>query len=87
MHVSTLWWSYSRVFRMLFEKPVLLTADHWYVAVALVSSPSGASSDAGSSGKKDIQGPERSVHWSYIHVHVYIYMYMHVHMYMGSSPT
>lgn len=47
-------------FRILFEKPVLLTANHWYTAVAVVSSPSGASSDAGSSGQREIQGPERS---------------------------
>ena len=45
--------------RLLFEKPVLLTAGHWYTAVALVASPSGASSDAGSSGQREMVGPER----------------------------
>ena len=45
--------------RVLFDKPVLLTADHWYVAYAAVSSPSGASSDAGSSGQSEVQGPDK----------------------------
>ena len=34
-----LWCMCVCVFRMLFEKPVLLTADYWYTAVACVSSP------------------------------------------------
>ena len=50
---------YTYLHRMLFEKPVLLSADHWYTAVAVVSSPSGASSDAGSSGQREITGPEK----------------------------
>ncbi len=45
--------------RILFEKHVLLTANHWYVAYAGVSSPSGASSDAGSSGQNVMQGPDK----------------------------
>ena len=49
----------SNKHRILFEKPVLLTADHWYTAFAAISSPSGASSDAGSSGQREIQGPEK----------------------------
>lgn len=44
---------------ILFDKPVLLTADNWYVAFASISSPSGASSDAGSSGQSEIQGPDK----------------------------
>ena len=45
--------------RVLFDKPILLTADHWYVAWAAVSSPSGASSDAGSSGQNEVHGPDK----------------------------
>ena len=76
------------VFRMLFEKPVLLTADHWYTAVACVSSPSGASSDAGSSGQREIMGPERCSTYSTC---MYMYIYLHVctmcvsYIYMCSS--
>ena len=45
--------------RVLFDKCVLLTADHWYVAHASVSSPSGASSDAGSSGQNTVTGQDK----------------------------
>ena len=45
--------------RVLFDKPVLLTPDHWYVAYAAVSSPVGASSDAGSSGQQEVQGTDK----------------------------
>ena len=66
------------VFRMLFEKPVLLTADHWYTAVACVSSPSGASSDAGSSGQREITGPERcSTFTAHVNTCMFMYMYMY----------
>ena len=58
---------------MLFEKPVLLTADHWYTAVACVSSPSGASSDAGSSG----QDQRGAVHTAHVYVST-LYIYLHV---------
>ena len=61
------------VFRMLFEKPVLLTADHWYTAVACVSSPSGASSDSGSS-EQDQRG---AVHTAHVQVCT-LYIYLHV---------
>ncbi len=47
--------------RVLFDKCVLLVADHWYVAFAGVSSPSGASSDAGSSGQNTVQGHDKLV--------------------------
>lgn len=49
----------TKTFRLLFEKPVLLKADWWYVAHVAVSSPSGASTDAGSSGMANITGPEK----------------------------
>ena len=45
--------------RILFDKCVLLKADHWYVAFASISSPSGASSDAGSSGQNTVQGSDK----------------------------
>ena len=48
-----------QTYRVLFDKPVLLTADHWYVAFAAVSSPAGASSDAGSSGQQEVQGTDK----------------------------
>ena len=66
------------VFRMFFEKPVLLTVDHWYTAVACVSSPSGASSDAGSSGQREITGPERcSTFTAHVNTCMFMYMYMY----------
>ena len=34
----------QQTYRILFDKPVMLMADHWYVAYASVSSPSGSSS-------------------------------------------
>ncbi len=49
----------QQTFRVLFDKCVLLTANHWYVAYAGISSPSGASSDAGSSGQNLFQGPDK----------------------------
>jgi len=49
----------QQTYRVMFDKPVLLVADHWYVAYAAVSSPSGASSDAGSSGQSELQGPDK----------------------------
>ena len=49
----------QQTFRVLFEKPPLLTANHWYVAYAAVMSPSGASSDAGSSGQSEVQGHDK----------------------------
>ena len=45
--------------RILFDKPVMLMAGHWYVAYASVSSPSDSSSDAGSSGQNEIQGQDK----------------------------
>ena len=50
----------QQTYRVFFEKPVMLFADHWYVACVSVSSPSGSSSDAGSSGQTEIQGQDRS---------------------------
>ena len=49
----------QQTYRVMFDKPVLLAANHWYVAYAAVSSPSGASSDAGSSGQCELQGPDK----------------------------
>lgn len=49
----------QQTYRIFFEKPVMLLADHWYVACASVSSPSGSSSDAGSSGQNEIQGQDK----------------------------
>lgn len=48
-----------QTYRVLFEKPVLLVPDHWYVAFAAISSPVGASSDAGSSGLQEVQGSDK----------------------------
>ena len=48
-----------QTYRVLFDKPVLLTAKHWYLAYAAISSPVGASSDAGSSGQQEVQGPDK----------------------------
>lgn len=48
-----------QTYRVLFEKPVLLIPDHWYVAFAAISSPVGASSDAGSSGLQEVQGSDK----------------------------
>ena len=45
--------------RVFFDKPVLLSADHWYLAYVAISSPQGASSDAGSSGQASVSGPEK----------------------------
>lgn len=47
--------------RVLFDKFVLLTAGHWYVAYASITSPSGASSDAGSSGQVTTTGQDKLV--------------------------
>ena len=49
----------QQTYRILFDKPVMLMAGHWYVAYASVSSPSGSSSDAGSSGQNEIQGQDK----------------------------
>lgn len=51
----------QQAYRILFDKPVLVQADHWYVVCASISSPSGSSSDAGSSGQSEIVGPDKSV--------------------------
>ena len=49
----------QQTYRVFFDKPVLLTADHWYLAYAAIASPMGASSDAGSSGQAGVSGPEK----------------------------
>ena len=49
----------QQTYRVFFDKPLMLLADHWYVASASVSSPSGSSSDAGSSGQNEITGQDR----------------------------
>ena len=49
----------QQTYRILFDKPVMLMAGHWYVAYASVSSPSGNGSDAGSSGQNKIQGQDK----------------------------
>ena len=49
----------QQTYRIFFEKPVMLLANHWYVAMSLISSPSGSSSDAGSSGQSEIQGQDK----------------------------
>ena len=49
----------QQTYRIFFDKPVMLLADHWYVAACSVSSPSGSSSDAGSSGQNEIQGQDK----------------------------
>ncbi len=46
----------QQTYRVLFDKPALLQADHWYVACASITSPSGSSSDAGSSGQAVLTG-------------------------------
>lgn len=51
--------SRMQTYRVLFDKPILLSADHWYAAYAAVSSPAGASSDAGSSGQQEVQGADK----------------------------
>ena len=51
----------QQTYRIFFDKPVMLFAEHWYVVRASVSSPGGTSSDAGSSGQASVQGPDRSV--------------------------
>ena len=48
-----------QTYRVLFDKPVLLTPDHWYVAYAAITSPVGASSDAGSTGLQEVQGSDK----------------------------
>ena len=50
----------QQTYRVLFDKPILAHADHWYVVCASVSSPSGISSDAGSSGQSEVTGQDRS---------------------------
>ena len=49
----------QQTYRMFFPKPALLKADNWYVAYAAIVSPSGTSSDAGSSGQAEIVGPDK----------------------------
>lgn len=49
----------QQTYRIFFDKPVMLLADHWYVVCSSVSSPSGSSSDAGSSGQSEIQGQDK----------------------------
>ena len=49
----------TKTCRLLFDKPVLLTAGRWYVAYAAITSPTGASSDAGSSGQHSVTGPDK----------------------------
>ena len=51
----------TKTCRLLFDKPVLLTGGRWYVAYAAVTSPTGASSDAGSSGQQNVTGPDKLV--------------------------
>lgn len=51
----------SKTCRLLFDKPVLLTAGRWYAAYASVNSPTGASSDAGSSGQSSVTGSDKLV--------------------------
>lgn len=43
---------------MLFEEPVLLTANSWYVALAKISGPS---SDCGSNGQYVVTGEDQYV--------------------------
>ncbi len=49
----------QQTYRLFFEKPVMLLAEQWYVALSCVSSPSGSSSDAGSSGQSELQGQDK----------------------------
>ena len=49
----------TKTYKLLFEKPVLLKADMWYIAYAAIASPSGASTDAGSSGQNTVTGPDK----------------------------
>ena len=51
----------QQTYRILFDKPIMLVADQWYVVCASISSPSGSSSDAGSSGQTEIQGQDKLV--------------------------
>ncbi len=51
----------QQTYRVLFDSPALLKANNWYVAWAAVSSPSGASSDAGSSGQAEVQSSDKYV--------------------------
>lgn len=51
----------QQTYRILFDKPVLVMADHWCVVCASITSPSGSSSDAGSAGQAEIIEPDKSV--------------------------
>ncbi len=49
----------QQTFRLILDKPVVLLAGHWYVASATITSPSGSSSDAGSSGQTEVRGQDK----------------------------
>jgi len=49
----------QQTYRVFFDKPVLLQADHWYIVCASITSPGGSSSDAGSSGQAEIMGSDK----------------------------
>lgn len=49
----------NKTYRLLFDRPVVLLADHWYVVHVMIVSPSGASTDAGSSGIAQATGPDK----------------------------
>ena len=49
----------NKTYKLLFERPVVLLAYHWYSVHAMIVSPSGASTDAGSSGMGETTGPDK----------------------------
>lgn len=49
----------NKTYRLLFDRPVVLMADNWYIAHVMIVSPSGASTDAGSSGQSQVSGPDK----------------------------
>ena len=49
----------NKTFRLLLERPVVLLAYHWYAVHCMIVSPSGASTDAGSSGLGETTGPDK----------------------------
>jgi E3 ubiquitin-protein ligase MYCBP2 len=51
----------NKTFKSLFEHPVVLVANNWYLAHIKITSPSGASTDAGSSGQAQVTGPDSVV--------------------------
>lgn len=48
----------SKTYRILLDKPVLLVADKWYTVTISITSSSGGSSGAGSSGLNQVTGEQ-----------------------------